>query len=226
VNTMTKRAAAAALVLGMTSSAAYAGKVFDAGKDITNANCAFNTVCGPNSGAGDDYAAQLFTLGNKTTILSASYVLINQGYDLPTEANWKILAADGVGGLPGAVLASGTSSLLAETAHLGDIFGMSADIQYFGFNGVTLASGSYYFAVQAVSPSQGNYLAAGTLDGGAAEFYQGNWQATYQTFPSVAVALYNNVAMVPVPEPTTYAMLLGGLAMLGVAVRRRRGDAV
>jgi hypothetical protein len=29
--------------------------------------------------------------------------------------------------------------------------------------------------------------------------------------------------MAPVPEPATYALLLGGLGILGVAARRRRG---
>ncbi|MBY0558165.1 MAG: CCXG family PEP-CTERM protein, partial [Burkholderiaceae bacterium] len=36
----------------------------------------------------------------------------------------------------------------------------------------------------------------------------------YQTFTADTLA--------PVPEPETYAMLLGGLAMLGAVARRRR----
>jgi hypothetical protein len=35
-----------------------------------------------------------------------------------------------------------------------------------------------------------------------------------------------NVTMAPVPEPTTYAMLLGGLGLMGAVARRRAGKAV
>lgn len=35
-------------------------------------------------------------------------------------------------------------------------------------------------------------------------------------------ALLDNVSIAAVPEPSTYAMLLGGLGLLGVAARRRR----
>ncbi|WP_373924797.1 PEP-CTERM sorting domain-containing protein [Duganella sp. CY15W] len=220
MDALTKRVAVAA-IFSLAASGAQAAKVFDAGKDTSNANCAFNTVCGPATGTADDYAAQLFTLGSSTTLKSASYVVINQGYDLPTEAKWQILAADGTGGLPGTVVASGTSNVLAQTFYYGHVMGMSADAQFFGFNGVTLASGSYYFAIQAVSPSFTNFLAAGTLASGAAEYYQGNWRTDYQTFPSISLALYDHEAAIPVPEPSSYAMMLGGIALLGVVASRR-----
>lgn len=217
---VTGKCSAAALVLAMASSGAQAAKVFDAGVDLSNANCSFNTVCGPATDSAGSYAAQLFSLSAETTIKSASYVILNEGVDLPTAANWKILAADGVAGLPGTVVASGTSALLPYTRYLGWSVGYRADIQYFDLSGITLNSGSYYFAVQAEAPSFHNFLVQGGLSTGAAEYLNGQWYSSYKDMGSVSISLYDSVAVVP--EPTTYAMLLGGLALLGVAARRRK----
>lgn len=211
--------AVAAIVLGLASAGAQAATIYDSGTDITDGNCIFNTNCGPVFGFYDDYAAQMFTIGSGAVVKSASYGLFNSGVDLPTAVNWQFLLADGMGGLPGTVVASGSSGTLGTT-YIGTNYGYSIDNQFFNIPSVALGAGTYYFAVQAVSPIFSNYLAWGAVTSGAAEYYNGSWNPNYQGHASISVALYDVTA---VPEPSTYAMLLGGVALLGMAARRRKG---
>lgn len=84
-------------------------------------------------------------------------------------------------------------------------------------------SGSYgnssqYFQVSNAALSAGNhtltiYGLEGCCDGGQQVQFAKAGEG-YQTFTDATLA--------PVPEPETYAMLLGGLAMLGAVARRRR----
>ncbi len=77
---------------------------------------------------------------------------------------------------------------------------------------------SQYFQVSNAALSAGNhtltiYGLEGCCDGGQQVQFAKAGEG-YQTFTDATLA--------PVPEPETYAMLLGGLAMLGAVARRRR----
>ena len=213
-----RAAAATALVLGLTAPAAQATTtIFDAGVNVTHGSCLFNIACGDNY-----YAAQLFTLTNDSVINAASYVLFHTEAALPTIANWQFRAADGAGGSPGTLLASGHSSIPPTLTYVGANHGDLAYRQFFSFGDITLSSGSYYFALQVETTNFFNSLAMGGLSSGAYDCREGQCSPLYfRSIPSIAVGLYHEEAA-PVPEPATYGMLLSGLSILGFAARRRK----
>jgi hypothetical protein len=103
------------LIISLMSlgSAARAATVFDnpwAG-DQTGGHCQFSTACAAAVSAGNDFAAQAFTLTGSTNIRSASFTELDLGL-LPSDAYWMFLNADGVGGTPGTIVSSGSSSIL------------------------------------------------------------------------------------------------------------------
>lgn len=76
--------------------------------------------------------------------------------------------------------------------------------QYFQVSGAALSAGNHTLTI---------YGLEGCCDGGQQVQFAKAGEG-YQTFTADTLA--------PVPEPETYAMLLGGLAMLGAVARRRR----
>ncbi|WP_348695790.1 CCXG family PEP-CTERM protein [Duganella fentianensis] len=84
--------------------------------------------------------------------------------------------------------------------------------------GGSYSNASQYFQVSGANLSAGNhtltiYGLEGCCDGGQQVQFAKVGEG-YQSFTANTLA--------PVPEPETYAMLLGGLAMVGVVARRRR----
>lgn len=75
----------------------------------------------------------------------------------------------------------------------------------------------------------GTSLSTGILDNwtftsdnlAAGDYYV---QVTGSVMSQAAGKYYANLALAPVPEPETYGMMLGGLAVLGLMARRRRKD--
>ena len=183
-------------------------------------NCVFNTTCGPTqAGITSDFAAQLFTIGEQSTINTGAFTELLTGGGLPTSVNWMFLANDGAGGLPGTVLSSGSSPVVTQQS-LGPDAGSLGVYEQLSFNvsSLSLAPGSYYFAIQAVTTNFSNFLTQGTDAAGAAETPDGGttWTASYEGLPSVAVELSGTV-----PEPGSLAVIGVALAGLGV-IRRRR----
>ncbi|HEY7901119.1 MAG TPA: PEPxxWA-CTERM sorting domain-containing protein [Caulobacteraceae bacterium] len=179
-----------------------------------NGDCSFSTTCAADFGRGDDFAAQEFTVSNASVIVSADFIELDHG-TTPTAVTWAFIAADGAGGLPGTILATGTDALTATADGTSNGYNLSR--MSFVVGTVALAPGTYYLALQAISPIQGTYLGQGVAASGAAETMDGGatWAFGYETIPSVAVDVF-------VPEPATWALMLAGFTGVGFGLRTAR----
>jgi PEP-CTERM motif len=212
-------AAAAALSF---AGAAGAGVLYNNPFDFAanNGDCSFSTTCAAAALRGDDFAAQEFTLTRTEIVTSASFSELDFSVS-PTDANWGFIMADGPGGLPGTILATGTNTISSSPSiGSGTIGGAPANVSqnFFSVGTVALAPGTYYFAVQAVSPVFDTYLGQGVNNNGAAETHDGGvtWAPCYEGICGVAVELFGAV-----PEPATWAMMLVGVGFAGAALRHR-----
>lgn len=128
-------------------------------------NCTFSTTCAAAVGAGDVFAAQKFTITRATIIARASFSEADFGVT-PTDVNWGFLKADGVGGLPGTILATGADPINGSTVIGSGTYNVTQN--FFDIGTVALAPGTYYFVLQAISPVFDTYLGQGVDNSGAA----------------------------------------------------------
>jgi hypothetical protein len=207
-------AGALGLALSMSTSASAAYVYNNLGTAFAG-DCSFSTTCAAEAGRGDDFAAQLFTLGSPATITGGQWTELDTG-GTSTAANYAFYTD--AGGLPGTLLFSGSSADTATLLNDTSYGGYNQELISFGISAVSLAAGSYFFAIQSVSPVFTTYLQPGAVDSGAAETLDGGatWSPSYEGFDGVSAALTSGV-----PEPSTWAMMLLGFAGLGFAGYRR-----
>jgi hypothetical protein len=206
------------LILAVSGTPAAADVVYsNLGSVANGGDCSFSTTCAASASRGNDFAAQLFTLGSSTTITGGSFSELNSGDPKPTAVNYAFYAD--VSGLPSGVALFNGSSLLTTTA-----LGSNAFLESFNIAAADFTPGSYFFAIQADAAGFGNYLQQGLVDSGAAETHDGGttWAANYEGIGGISVALSSAV-----PEPSTWAMMILGFAGVAfMAYRRRNKDAL
>lgn len=212
-------AAAAIMSLCCHATPAAAAMIIDNPLNGTDGSCLFATVCGTSTAAPDPYAAQLFALSGTTALTSASFTAYIADLSQPFTVNWKILS-EGADGLPGIALLGGIASTFDQT-YLGQQFGLSIVRTGFDLAGSPLAGGSYYFALQAVTAASSVYLANANGTGAAYSPNAGSWAPGYGSASAVAVSLSGD-SVAAVPEPATWAMMIVGFGLVGMALRRRR----
>jgi hypothetical protein len=225
-------AGAAIAALGM-AGAASANTIYDNPYGGVGGDCSFSTTCAAQSGRGDDFAAQEFTLASDAVVTSASFTEQDFGI-IPTDVKWGFALADGPGGLPGTFLSAGEDSISSSTILGVDSGGYNVTKLFFDVGPQALGPGTYYFAIQAISPVFETYLGFGVAAGGAAETHDGGatWSPGYELDSigadrdSIAVALYGEGGGGGgVPEPATWALMLVGFGGIGAALRRRERTA-
>jgi len=126
-------------------------------------DCSFSTTCAAQAGRGDDFAAQAFTVTSPVVITSASFTELDLG-TTPTDVNWGFANNDGPGGLPGTFLSSGTDTV-SSVSFLGTDGPYNIDQIFFNVGPQALGPGTYYFAIQAISPVFQTYLGFGATGG-------------------------------------------------------------
>ena len=201
IKTFTVAAALATLAAPVT-----AATLFDSGPALGNANyCSSNTTsCGSNGWV----IYSPFTLGASATVTGASYGNYGSGY---VSTNWSIWASDPLTNFAGGPAFSGTAVGI-QTAG-----GAGSTTVTFGGLGVTLGAGTYYFGLASnVSGGQiTTYAFASNTQLSRQSDNSGNFFNPNTQLASFAIFGGG------VPEPATWALMIGGFGMTGFAMRRR-----
>jgi len=111
---------------------------------------------------------------------------------------------------------TGTAALTAGAVIPGDGFGGSYDVRSYSASvaPITLAAGTYWFSLQNAVTAGGNALYWDVNYGPSSAFQSGVGEVGSESF-----TLYSNGA---VPEPASWALMLGGFGLVGSAMRRRK----
>lgn len=155
-----------------------------------------------------------FTLAQATTIVGFDFGAWTFPGDVGTQVDYGFSnSAD--------FAITGTASLTAGAVIPGDGWG-SYDVRSYSasITPVTLAAGTYWFSLQNAVTANGNPIYWDVNNGPSSAFQSGVGAVGSESF-----TLYSN-ANGAVPEPASWALMLGGFGLVGGAMRSRRKAAV
>ncbi len=196
------------------------------GATADTGSCLWSSTCDSEQLFPATLAAQAFNLSSDAILTSASFTELDLDDNAPTSVNWDIYADNVSTALPGTLIASGASSV-STTIDLGtDTSGDYSITQgIFSLTSVSLASGSYYLAIQGQSASFDDFLAEGVGATGAAQSFDGgvNFTAGYgqasDMLTSLAVSISGVSEVSAAPEPSSWVLMIFGVGVVGARLR-------
>lgn len=198
----------AAIAIAASTSLAQADVLFDNGAPAGNA---YVCISGPHDcgGSGTWTVYDQFTLTSAATVGGfANWNIINDG-DTYSGTNWSIWLSEPTNG--GTALYSGKSTA-AISIDQGYALTTVDDLSIY------LPAGTYWLGINHVLPNN--------VGGAWTYAFSANGQSDAVQLDGASFGDSNKPDMAfvvtSVPEPTTYAMLMAGLGLIGFAARRKR----
>lgn len=213
------------LGISLISGVSFAGVIYDNGGPDPDGNAYFN-----DSGTYDNLNADSFTLQAGANTITDIHWWGVYTDNVAKDDNFTIVIYDtsGAAFLPGNSV-SPINSFNESRSDTGlDLFGALDIYSYSVFiDPITLNFGETYWleVLNNTTPNEQGWAWAwvtSQLDGDHAYWQSNNGEYWAPTFDNLAFNLTNDAA--PVPEPSTFLLLGGGLAGLGFVVRRRKKE--
>lgn len=213
-----------ALAIALASFSAQAAVVYDGGSP--------NRVYGffGESDYAYTIAATQASLGAPVTSNSITWWgTVYSGIDNPAKDNFTLSIYAGGSSTPGSLLDTislGTGNGVATGSKL---FVRPEYVYNASYSNLTLSAGNYFFGLSNSNPYNttvgGTWLWETTSGGsqlGGASYHpiDNTWNANSSGLTPENLAFKLNYS--PVPEPSTYVMLLAGLGLIGFTTRRRK----
>jgi hypothetical protein len=172
--------------------------------------------------------AEDFTLATAAKITDVHFWSVEGQSSYQGSVSWGFYS--NVGGVPGALIASGNTSAVTRTATGNSLFFGTEFLNDFDILPVSLAAGSYFLGLHnglsSVDSRSEYYWETQSTSVGAngqedvSPFGVGSW---FDNGHEHAFYLTGEATTNPVPEPSSIALV--GLAMCGIGIARRRKSA-
>lgn len=215
-----RRFSVAVAVCVAISSSAHAAIVFDRSPDATGDTGTFDAS---NYATGQNFLVGL-TLSETTTINGFDFYSAEGVEAVGRSAVVKIW--NSVAGAPAATNLFTYSTTISAIDNVGSSAAAALRRIHVDFTPTTLAAGTYWIGAMGADGSAGfalwrlSYGKPGVLW----QLSQDNLQFDLSPYASATYRVHSVDTVTSVPEPATWALMIGGCGMAGVTLRRRRAQ--